>query len=100
MIEQYQQTLPVKDVRRKIDIQGAHTWEEVMQAAKEAEAAYLAMAESKKGPKGVIRRYFRVAGDYSVAAKPWVGLLPNDSYMSVVSGSLKLVFEVSISHQS
>ena len=63
-----------------------------MQAAKKAEENYL--TEVKKGPQGAVRRFFRLMGDYSSAATPWIGLLPSDRYFSILCGGLKLIFEV------
>lgn len=63
-----------------------------MQAAKKAEDNYL--TEAKKVPQGAARRFFRLMGDYSSAANPWMRLLPNDKYFSTLCEGLKLIFEV------
>ena len=64
-----------------------------MRAARDAEAQY---PDAKKGAKGAVKRYFRLAGDYSSAVTPWIGLLPNDKYFSTLCGGLKLIFAVRV----
>lgn len=70
------------------DITGSNSWEEVMALAKQAENRYFAEA-------GPARKILRGIGDYAVGAQWWAGLLPNDSYMSILSGGLKLLLAVS-----
>jgi hypothetical protein len=96
IVQQYENSLHLKNGREKLTVRGAHTWDEVVLAARDAEANYL--ADAKKGLQGVVRRFFRVIGDYSSAATPWIGLLPNDSYFSVLCGGLKLVFGVCVTN--
>ena len=86
--------MPGQHPKNKINMRGAHSWDEVVQAARHAEAVYL--AETKRGATGLMRGYFRYVGDYSASAAPWVGLLPNDKYFSVLCGGLKLVLGVPI----
>lgn len=70
------------------DITKQNSWEEVMDLAKQAENKYFAEA-------GPARRVLRGVGDYAIGAQWWAGLLPNDSYMSILSGGLKLLLAVS-----
>jgi hypothetical protein len=92
VVQQYEHTLSKQDPRARINIRSAHSWDEVVRAAKDAEKAY--NAEAKRGATGHVRGYFRHIGDYSTSAAPWVGLLPNDKYFSVLCGGLKLVLGV------
>ncbi|KAH7091246.1 hypothetical protein FB567DRAFT_518271 [Paraphoma chrysanthemicola] len=89
VLEQYQKSFPGAQSKTRIDLRGSHSWDEVIRAAKDAEAAY--QTDRKKGMTGTVRGYFRHLGDYSVAVTPWVGLLPNDKYFSTLCGGLKLV---------
>jgi hypothetical protein len=52
-----------------------------MEAAKFAQAKYIADA---KGAKGIIRKFFRLTGDHSSTITSWVGLLPSDQYFSIM----------------
>jgi hypothetical protein len=62
-----------------------------MEAAKFAQAKYIADA---KGAKGIIRKFFRLTGDHSSTITSWVGLLPSDQYFSIMCGGLKLILGV------
>jgi hypothetical protein len=92
IIHQYEISLSTQIPGTRINVRGTHSWDEVIRAAKDAEAAY--HAEAKKGAKGAVRGYLRRFGDYSAAITPWIGLLPSDQYFSVLCGGLKLVFGV------
>ncbi|KAJ4354144.1 uncharacterized protein N0V89_005877 [Didymosphaeria variabile] len=92
IIQQYESVLFTQARSAKINIRGAHSWDEVIRAAKDTEAAYI--EEAKKGAKGAVRGYLRQFGDYSATATPWIGLLPNDKYFSVLCGGLKIVLGV------
>lgn len=72
----------------KIDLRGKQSWAEVMQVAKEAEQSY-----QKSGEK-LWRKFGRVATSYSPAALPFTRLIPDEGYLSVLAGGLKLVFGV------
>ncbi|KAJ8110743.1 hypothetical protein OPT61_g6490 [Boeremia exigua] len=92
IIQQYEKTLHGSDSAASIDICGTHSWEEVIQTARNAQKAY--EAKAKTGAKGHLRRYLRHFCDYESTFTPWVGLLPSDQYFSVLCGSLKLVLGI------
>lgn len=72
-----------------LDLRGTHSWEDVLQAAKDAEAAYQAA-----GAKGW-RKLGRLVTTNSESVIPYLGLIPNGTYTSILCGGLKLVFQVS-----
>lgn len=99
ILEQYQNSISGSQSKTRINLRGSHSWDEVVRAAKDAEAAYL--AEVKRGATGTVRGFFRNMGDYSASVTPWVGLLPNDKYFSTLCGGLKLVLgERTMCHNS
>ena len=75
----------------KFNIRGVHTWEEVMEKASQAEEVY---QDKAKGKKGIFRRSWRKVGDAGPAINPWLELLPDGDYSSILCGGLKLVFGV------
>ncbi|KAI9882570.1 MAG: hypothetical protein M1823_005680 [Watsoniomyces obsoletus] len=86
----FDEQLKPKGAPSDFDIHGQHTWEEVLQAAAQAEEKYDAEG---KGKKGAVRKFFRKTGDCEPAMKPWLGLLPTDKYFSILCGGLKLVLQ-------
>lgn len=90
-IQRYAETIQTKQHPSPFNIHGVHSWDEVTQAANLAEEKYW---KDAKGPKGSIRRFFRVTGDNAHVINPWVNLLPNDQYLSVLCGGLKLVLGI------
>ncbi|MCJ1462582.1 hypothetical protein MMC07_001184 [Pseudocyphellaria aurata] len=91
LIQRYAETTQLKEHASSFNIRGMHSWDEVTQAANLAEEKYL---KDAKGPKGSIRRFFRLTGDNARVIEPWVNLLPNDQYFSVLCGGLKLILGV------
>jgi len=99
ILEQYQSSLLGSQPKARINLRASHSWDEVVRAAKDAEAAYL--AEVKRGAPGVVRGFFRNIGDCSASVTPWIGLLPNDKYFSTLCGGLKLILGArTMCHQS
>lgn len=91
LIQRYAETIQTKQYPSPFNIHAVHSWDEVAQAANLAEEKYW---KDAKGPKGSIRRFFRMTGDNTHVINPWVNLLPNDQYFSVLCGGLKLVLGV------
>jgi len=87
-----------RDSSAGINIRGAHSWDEVIRAARDAESQYL--AEAKRGVDGNIRRFFRTMGNHAPSVTPWLQLLPDDKYFSVLCGGLKLILGVSLSMET
>ena len=85
----YQQTLNDHNVR-SLDLSATHSWDEVMRLVKDSEAKYLKAGRS--GP----RRVTRFIGAYSESVLPFLRLIPNGFYTSIICGGLRLVFEVSL----
>jgi len=85
----YQQTLNDHNVR-SLDLSATHSWDEVMRLVKDSEAKYLEAGRS--GP----RRVTRFIGAYSESVLPFLRLIPNGFYTSIICGGLRLVFEVSL----
>lgn len=89
----------------KLDIRGSHSWEEVKIAIAKAQEEY-----DRKGKEGFSGK-LRGLGRRSVAKSSmilspsvddsscgWLALLPAGEYSSIICGSLKLVFGVSLIH--
>jgi hypothetical protein len=85
----YQQTLDDHKVR-SLDLNAIHSWDDVMRLVKDSEAKYLEAGRS--GP----RRVTRFIGAYSESVLPFLRLIPNGFYTSIICGGLRLVFEVSL----
>ena len=79
----------IKDEKASsLDLRGKHCWEDVLRAAKEAEATYLRSGDH------LSRKLGRFITANVEVALPFLYLLPNDWYCCVLFGGLKLVFEV------
>ncbi len=85
----YQQSLKDPGIK-SLDLGGTHSWDEVMRLVKDTEAAYL---EAGRG----LRQAGRSIGARSESVLPYLRLIPNGFYTSIICGGLKLVFELSIS---
>lgn len=79
---------------KALDLEKNHSWNEVMDRARKAEAQYLAAGE--KGS----RKILRTLSSYAQAGEPLTRLIPNGTYTSVLAGGLKLVFDVSQAYWS
>lgn len=75
------------------DTTGKCTWADVLDEMSRAEKEYEYFAKGR-GSKNIGRRAFRKAGDYASAVSPWLNLIPDDDGMNVLSGGLRLVFQV------
>ncbi|CAI7659746.1 unnamed protein product [Penicillium manginii] len=73
------------------DTTGKHTWTDVLDEMSRAEEEYFAKG---RGSKNIGRKAFRKAGDYASAISPWFNLVPDDDGMNVLSGGLRLVFQI------
>ncbi|KAE8152985.1 hypothetical protein BDV25DRAFT_47977 [Aspergillus avenaceus] len=78
------------DKDRKLDLQRS-TWEEVMSELNEAEELYV---RKGKGAVNFVRKGFRIAGDYSAAITPWLGLIPHGNGLELLSAGLTLMFSI------
>lgn len=74
------------------NIDGKHTWQEVLDEAERAAQAYEKKRPSWRYP---LRKISHAIGGPSEATKAWLELLPQGEYTSVICGALKLVFGVS-----
>jgi len=75
---------------RNIDLSGTHSWDEVMRLVKDTEDDYV-----KSGRSG-LRRVSRFIGDQSESVLPYLRLIPNGFYTSIICGGLKVIFELSL----
>ncbi|KAJ5965532.1 hypothetical protein N7481_012246 [Penicillium waksmanii] len=73
------------------DTAGKCTWADVLDEMSMAEEEYFAKG---RGSKNIGRRAFRKAGDYASSISPWFNLVPDDDGMNVLSGGLRLVFQI------
>ncbi|KAL9118675.1 MAG: hypothetical protein Q9187_004777 [Circinaria calcarea] len=71
------------------NIRDTHTWDEVIRRAKDADRKY---HDDAKGFRGIGRKIGRNMGDIAPGVNPWLGLLPNGEYTSILCGGLKLIF--------
>ena len=70
----------------------AHTsWDDVLE---EVENAKLAWERKAQGGKGLLTRFHRSHGTKAALIPPWLELLPQSDYSSVVCGGLKLILGV------
>ncbi|KAI9838307.1 MAG: hypothetical protein M1819_005575 [Sarea resinae] len=76
-------------MRGSFDISKKYTWDDVIREAKDAEQKY---NEEAKGVMGFGKKAIRVTGEYGSAIAPWLKLLPDGDYGSVLCGGLKLIF--------
>jgi hypothetical protein len=76
-----------------IDLSGKHSWDEVLRVAKDAEAEY------RRSGRKVLRYVARTFTSKSVVVLPYLKLIPNGFFSSMLAGALKLVFTVSLSHR-
>ncbi|KAI9823115.1 MAG: hypothetical protein M1826_000266 [Phylliscum demangeonii] len=65
------------------------TWRDVLEEAEKARLEYVAAG---KGVTGLLRKVFRALGDNEPQLSPLLDLIPNDKYLSLLYGGLKLIF--------
>ena len=71
-----------------LDLRGKHSWDDVLRVAKEAEAAYLEAGGKR------LRKAGRFVTAKSEAVLPYLRLIPNGFFTSILCGGLRLVFEI------
>lgn len=71
-----------------LNLRGKHSWDDVLLVAKEAEAVY-----QEAGRKG-LRKVGRAITAKSELVLPYLQLIPNEFFCSIVCGGLKLVFKI------
>ena len=71
-----------------VDLHGNHTWAQVLDTMKKAETAYLNSSENR------LRKVGKFVTAESASVLPYLELIPNGFYTSVICGGLKIVFGV------
>ena len=89
VIEIYQKSSKGNHLPPAFDIRKAHSWDEVHQAARLAEAEW-----KKDGTRGIFSKIGRGIQRSTPAVEPWLGLIPDGDYTSVLCGGLKIAFGV------
>lgn len=83
---------PSRTLLKGFDIRGRHCWAEVMGQLDLAKQSY---EDKAKGRHGVLRKGARWFSNHVETVEPWVRLIPETDYSSVICGGLKFVFAVS-----
>ena len=94
VIESYQKHTKGHHLPPDFDIRKAHNWDEVHQAARLAETKH-----KKDGTRSIFGKIGRGIQRSAPAVEPWLGLIPDGDYTSVLCGGLKIAFRVR-SHKS
>ena len=89
VIESYQKSTKIHHLPPDFDIRKAHNWDEVHQAARLAEAKC-----KKDGTRTIFGKIGRGIQRSTPAVEPWLGLIPDGDYTSVLCGGLKIAFRV------
>ena len=89
VIESYQKYTKTHHLPPDFDIRKAHNWDEVQQAARLAETKY-----KKDGTRSIFGKIGRGIQRSTPAVEPWLELIPNGNYTSVLCGGLKIAFGV------
>ncbi|KAI9680201.1 MAG: hypothetical protein M1829_001438 [Trizodia sp. TS-e1964] len=90
VMEIYMKTATDKELA-KSRLKSSYTWDEVIWQAKKAEETY---KNAATGVGGLVRKAGRVSGDYSNSVTPFLKLLPDNEYTSILCGGITLMFEV------
>ena len=90
-MEDFVRARPTRKTPSSFDVRGKHTWDEVLREVDNAKEVYELKA---KGNKGMHIRVGRAIGAHSDVVSPWLELLPNGDYSSIICGGLKFVFGV------
>lgn len=91
IMEAFIREQPSRTVLKEFDIRGRHSWVEVMSQLDLAKQSY---EDKAKGRQGVVRRAGRWFSDNVDTIDPWVRLIPETDYSSVICGGLKFIFAV------
>lgn len=83
---------PSRTALKELDIRGRHSWAEVMGQLDLAKQSY---EDKAKGRHGILRKGARWFSNNVETVDPWVRLIPESDYSSVICGGLKFVFAVS-----
>ncbi|RAK96588.1 uncharacterized protein BO80DRAFT_429007 [Aspergillus ibericus CBS 121593] len=67
------------------------TWERVVDELNGAEERYV---QQGQGYLHFVRKGFRIAGDYSSAITPWLGLIPSSNGLELLSAGLTVIFSI------
>ena len=89
VIEIYQKHTKGRHLPPGFDIRKAHNWDEVHQAARLAETKC-----KKDGTRSIFGKIGRGIQRSTPAVEPWLGLIPDGDYTSVLCGGLKIAFRV------
>ena len=89
VIESYQKYTKRHHLPPDFDIRKAHNWDEVHQAARLAETKH-----KKDGTRSIFGKIGRAIQRSSPAVDPWLKLIPDGDYTSVLCGGLKIAFGV------
>jgi hypothetical protein len=86
-----------KHFKLKIEMEGKHTWQEVIECVKQADR----YNEDSKGFHAKVRKVgrwtTRILPSGIDPSDPWLNLLPTDAYGCLVYGGLKVILTVSCS---
>lgn len=74
------------------DIRSSHSWAEVLEQISLAKSNYDSKQEGKRGS---LRKAGRYVSDHADMVDPWLKLIPDTNYSSVVCGGLKFICGVS-----
>jgi hypothetical protein len=85
-MKEYQASKPGNAIS-VVNLSEKHTWGEVLDAARAVETVY-----QEAGVRG-FRKYGRFVSSNADTVLPFLHLIPNENYCSILSGGLKLVFE-------
>ncbi|KAK3690516.1 hypothetical protein B0T22DRAFT_193765 [Podospora appendiculata] len=80
---------PLPKRLQSFNIRAVHSWSEVMEQVASAREAY---DQKAQGKRGVVIKFGRYFSDRAKSIDPWLALVPDTDYSSVVCGGLKFVF--------
>ncbi|KAL2786505.1 hypothetical protein BJX66DRAFT_342097 [Aspergillus keveii] len=90
VILSFESTLPTK-YKTQFDIKAKHSWDEVIQEAKSAEAKYNDKGIGDSASKRA-RRFFRALQKRSAAVEGWMEVFPTQNlYANIICGGFKVV---------
>jgi hypothetical protein len=92
VVKTYQNGCEISNVKR-LNLDGAHSWDDVMCMVRENKTIYDEAGRSR------FRKLGRAIGRRSDAIVPWLRMVPNDSYTSILCGGLRCIFELSVTLQ-